>query len=44
MATDPVCGMTVDPTTALKTSDHLGTTFYYCSPACRKMFDADRSA
>ncbi len=44
MATDPVCGMTVDPTTARKTSDYRGTTFYFCSPGCKKAFDADPSA
>ena len=44
MATDPVCGMTVDPTTARKTSDYRGATFYFCSPGCKKAFDADPSA
>ena len=44
MATDPVCGMTVDPTTARKTSDERGTTFYFCSPGCKKAFDADPTA
>jgi YHS domain-containing protein len=41
MATDPVCGMTVDPTTARRTSEYQGTTFYFCSPGCKKAFDAD---
>ena len=44
MATDPVRGMTVDPTTARKTSDEWGTTFYVCSPGCKKAFDADPGA
>ena len=44
MATDPVCGMTVDPTTARKSSDYQGTTFYFCSPGCKKAFDADPAA
>jgi len=44
MATDPVCGMTVDPTTARKASDYQGTTFYFCSPGCKKAFDADPAA
>ena len=44
MATDPVCGMTIDPTTARKTSDYRGTTFYFCSPGCKKAFDADPAA
>ena len=40
-AIDPVCGMTVDPTTARRTSEYQGTTFYFCSPSCKKAFDAD---
>ena len=44
MATDPVCGMTVDPTTARKTSDYRGTRFYFCSPGCKNAFDADPAA
>lgn len=40
-AIDPVCGMTVDPATARRTSEHQGTTFYFCSPGCKKAFDAD---
>ena len=41
MATDPVCGMTVDPATARRTSEYQGTTFYFCSPGCKKAFDGD---
>ena len=37
LATDPVCGMTVDPATA-KSAEHGGTTYHFCSPACRKAF------
>ena len=40
-AIDPVCGMTVDPATARRTSEYQGTTFYLCSPGCKKAFDAD---
>lgn len=40
-ATDPVCGMTVDPSTARRMSEYQGTTFYFCSPGCKKAFDAD---
>ena len=40
-AIDPVCGMTVDPGTARRTSEYQGTTFYFCSPSCKKAFDAD---
>jgi YHS domain-containing protein len=37
LATDPVCGMAVDPATA-KTAEHDGTTYHFCSPGCRKAF------
>ena len=40
-ATDPVCGMSVDPATARRTSEYQGMTFYFCSPGCKKAFDAD---
>jgi P-type Cu+ transporter len=40
-AIDPVCGMAADPATARRTSEHQGTTFYFCSPSCKKAFDAD---
>jgi Cu+-exporting ATPase len=33
--------MTVDPATARRTSEYHGTTFYFCSPGCKKAFDAD---
>jgi Cu+-exporting ATPase len=40
-ATDPVCGMSVDPATA---PEHRGTgpgTVYFCSAGCAAAFDAD---
>jgi YHS domain-containing protein len=40
-AIDPVRDMTVDPTTARRTSECQGTTVYFCSPGCKKAFDAD---
>jgi YHS domain-containing protein len=39
-ATDPVCGMAVDPATA-KSAEHEGTTYRFCSPGCRKTFTKD---
>jgi P-type Cu+ transporter len=39
--TDPVCGMTVDPTTAAATATHDGQTLFFCSPGCRDTFTAD---
>ena len=37
MAIDPICGMTVDTTTALN-ADRDGEAFYFCSEHCRKSF------
>lgn len=34
---DPVCGMEVDPHTAVSTM-HQGRTFYFCSASCRERF------
>ncbi|MBK6893620.1 MAG: cadmium-translocating P-type ATPase [Flavobacteriales bacterium] len=41
LAKDPVCGMDVDPTTAKYSSEHEGTTYYFCSEGCRKKFEAE---
>jgi Cu+-exporting ATPase len=41
MATDPVCGMTVDPARAAARVDHEGTTFFFCAPGCAQKFAAD---
>jgi Cu+-exporting ATPase len=35
---DPVCGMTVDPTTATLKAEHAGQTYYFCSAGCRTKF------
>jgi Cu+-exporting ATPase len=40
-ATDPVCGMTVDPHTAKHRADHAGRPYYFCSAGCRAKFLAD---
>ncbi len=34
---DPICGMTVDPTTALH-AERDGAQFYFCSDHCREKF------
>jgi YHS domain-containing protein len=39
MAKDPVCGMEVDEATAEWTSVHMGKTYYFCAPGCKKTFD-----
>ncbi len=44
MATDPVCGMTVDEQTAAGMSVYQGQPYYFCSPACRRAFEADPTA
>ncbi len=41
MARDPVCGMEVDEKTAPAKSEHMGKTYYFCAPACKKAFDED---
>jgi len=39
---DPICGMTVDPTTALQ-AERNGTTYYFCSEHCQREFLAPLS-
>ncbi len=41
-ATDPVCGMSVDPETARSkglVSEHEGQTYYFCGKGCKLDFD-----
>lgn len=38
--TDPVCGMTVEPSSE-HTALHQGETYYFCSAGCREKFVAD---
>lgn len=38
--TDPVCGMEVDPQSAVARRRHQGHLFYFCSKRCAKAFDA----
>lgn len=38
---DPVCDMDVTPETAAGTSEYNGTTYYFCSPGCKRSFDKD---
>src|SRR5580704_7762103 len=37
-ATDPVCGMAVDPATAKHRAEHRGQHYYFCSAGCRTKF------
>jgi Cu+-exporting ATPase len=41
MATDPVCGMTVDEKKAARESVHQGVTYHFCSQRCHARFVAD---
>ncbi len=38
MATDPVCGMTVDEGDAPYRAGHEGTTYFFCSSDCMEEF------
>ncbi|MGE0372945.1 MAG: heavy metal translocating P-type ATPase [Gammaproteobacteria bacterium] len=40
MATDPVCGMTVDPAVSPHRFEHAGHMFHFCSAGCREKFAA----
>ncbi|MEA2203784.1 MAG: P-type Cu+ transporter [Blastocatellia bacterium] len=40
-ATDPVCGMTVDPESAPGSLEHDGVKYYFCHPNCLEKFRAD---
>lgn len=38
---DPVCGMIVDPTSAIHHADYAGETQYFCSGGCKAKFVAN---
>ena len=41
---DPVCGMAVDPDTAVASAEHEGTTYYFCSQDCYRTFTENPSS
>ncbi len=41
---DPVCGMRVDPRTTRHVTEYRGQLYYFCCPACRRLFEADPGA
>jgi Cu+-exporting ATPase len=43
-ATDPVCGMQVDPATTQLRHEHAGKTYYFCNESCRRRFREDPAA
>jgi Cu+-exporting ATPase len=42
--TDPVCGMTVDPTTTPHHAEHAGRAYHFCSAGCRTKFITEPDA
>ena len=40
MTKDPVCNMELNEKKAAATSIYRGQTYYFCSPGCKKAFDA----
>lgn len=38
LARDPVCGMEVDPSGAMYTSEHEGQIYYFCASGCQRTF------
>ncbi len=38
---DPVCGMSVDPSTTAVSREYEDVTYYFCSAHCVENFDAD---
>ena len=36
--TDPVCGMQIDPATAVASEEHEGRTYHFCSDSCHQRF------
>jgi Cu+-exporting ATPase len=41
LATDPVCGMSVDPPSAKHQASHRGHPYYFCSAGCKTNFITD---
>ncbi|MEE8493207.1 MAG: heavy metal translocating P-type ATPase [Nitrospirales bacterium] len=41
MAIDPVCGMTVEETSAPASSQYAGKSYYFCAPGCKRAFEQD---
>jgi Cu+-exporting ATPase len=39
--TDPVCGMEIDPDTAVATEEYAGKTYHFCATACHEKFRAE---
>ncbi len=37
---DPICGMTIEESDAVGTSEYEGKTYYFCSMDCKEEFDS----
>ncbi len=40
---DPVCGMVIEESDAVATSEYEGTTYYFCAKDCKEEFDSNPS-
>lgn len=40
---DPVCGMMIEPSDAVGSSEYQGQQYYFCSDDCKSEFDASPS-
>ena len=38
---DPICGMMVEPVTAVASMEYDGKTYYFCSMDCKDEFEED---
>ncbi len=38
---DPVCGMSIDPAKARGSAEYEGKTYFFCSPRCLELFNAE---
>ncbi len=41
MVKNPICGMEIEAQNAAATRAHMGQSFYFCSPGCKKAFDKE---
>lgn len=41
MVKDVVCGMEIEQGAAAASSQHEGTSYYFCSTGCKRAFDKD---
>jgi Cu+-exporting ATPase len=39
--TDPVCGMQIEPEKAVGKVEYGGTTYWFCSEACKRRFELE---